>query len=129
MEVSEAQEMYLETILFLLMNKKRVISIDVAKYMGYSKPTVSVMMKQFRDEGLINMDYDFGITLTDKGLSIAQKIYEKHELLAAFFIAIGVDKETAYKDACKIEHDISETTFSLLKKHYREIRINKRTLF
>ncbi|MFA5340363.1 MAG: metal-dependent transcriptional regulator [Clostridia bacterium] len=129
MQITEAQEMYLETILILLMSKKRVISIDVARYMNYSKPTVSVMMKQFKNEGLIDMDFDNGITLTEKGFLIAQKVYERHEMIAAFFIALGSDKKTAYEDACKLEHDISDSNFNLLKKHYKDMKNKKETLY
>ena len=118
MKILEAAENYLEIILIEKEKLGHVRSIDVCNALNYSKPTISVMMKQLRENGYIEMDQDGYITLTVSGSEIARKIYERHELLAKLLISIGVDAETAYHDACKIEHDLSETSFDALKAHY-----------
>ncbi|SHI17907.1 iron (metal) dependent repressor, DtxR family [Sporobacter termitidis DSM 10068] len=125
MKILEAAENYLEIILIEQEKLGHVRSIDICNAMNYSKPTISVMMKQLRENGYIDMDRDGYITLTDKGSEIALKIYERHELLAKMLISLGVDEETAYHDACKIEHDISEVTFDMLKAHYYKVILNK----
>jgi Mn-dependent DtxR family transcriptional regulator len=118
MKILEAAENYLEIILVEKARLGQVRSIDICNALNYSKPTVSVMMKQLREDDYIEMDMHGYITLTNKGSEIAEKIYERHVVLAGSLMALGVDEETAYKDACKIEHDISETSFKLIKKHY-----------
>jgi DtxR family transcriptional regulator, Mn-dependent transcriptional regulator len=118
MKILEAAENYLEIILIEQEKLGRVRSIDICNALNYSKPTISVMMKQLRENGYIEMDHDGYITLTDKGGGIARKIYERHELLARLLISVGVDSDTAYHDACKLEHDLSETSFEALKIHY-----------
>ena len=120
MKILEAAENYLEIILIELEKHGRVRSIDICNALNYAKPTISVMMKQLRENGYVEMDHDGYITLTDIGSGIAKKIYERHQVLASFLMGIGVDEETAYKDACKIEHDLSETSFEMLKKHYQK---------
>lgn len=120
MEIRESSENYLETI---LMEKKRlgkVRSIDICNAMGFSKPTVSVAMKHFREGGYITVDDAGYIELTKSGLEIAEKMYERHFLIAKMFIQLGVNEQTAYRDACKIEHDISQETFDCLKRHFFE---------
>lgn len=116
MAVQESGEMYLETILVLSRFKKNVRSIDICEEMGFSKPSVSRAMSKLREDKYIEMDRDNFITLTPSGLSIAEKIYERHTLLSDFLEGIGVSHETAVADACKIEHDISDETFEALKK-------------
>lgn len=118
MKIQEAAENYLEAILILRNKQEQVRSIDVVNYMNYSKPTISVVMKQFRENGYIDMNDGGYITLTEKGEKIANKTYERHNIVAAFLMAIGVDEETAYNDSCKIEHAISEKSFQCLKEHY-----------
>ena len=118
MEIHESAENYLETILIEKNKKGQVRSIDICNALGYSKPTVSVVMKQFRENGYIEMDDNGYITLTDKGMEIAERMYERHVIIADFLMAIGVDEATAYQDSCKIEHDISETSFECMKNHY-----------
>ena len=118
MQIREAAENYLETIYILSGRLEKVRSIDIVNELNYSKPTISVMMKQFRENGYINMDNDGYITLTDKGLEIAQKMYERHEIIASFFISLGVDETVAYTDSCKIEHDISDESFNAMKEFY-----------
>ena len=116
MKIKESGENYLETILMLSKQKKYVRSIDIANELGFSKASVSVAMKAFREDGYITIDDDGGISLTDKGLSIAQKMYERHDIIARALMHLGVSEENAYVDSCKIEHDISEESFEKIKE-------------
>lgn len=118
MIIQEAAEMYLETILALSKSLENVRSIDIVNKMGYSKPTVSVMMKDFREHGYILMNEKGYITLTDKGLEIAERIYERHNVIAQILIELGVDKKTAYEDSCKIEHHLSDQSFKCIKDYF-----------
>ncbi len=120
MKILEAGENYLETILIEQKKIERIRSIDVCRALGYSKPTVSVAMKQLRENGFINMEPDGTITLTRSGREIAERMYERHNILAAILMDAGVSEQTAYADACKIEHDISEESFECLKKRFYE---------
>ena len=117
LQLKESGEMYLETIYVLSQKKNFVRAIDICEEMGYSKPSVSRAMGLLRDGGYINVAKDGGITLTDLGLEVADRTYERHKVLSKFFISIGVNEETAVNDACKIEHVISAETFAALKKH------------
>ncbi len=117
MKVSESAENYLETILILEKRKGSVYSIDVVRETNFSKPSISAAMKKFRKDGLITMDADNRIHLTQSGRKIAETIYERHQLLMEYFIALGVDSETALADACRIEHVISPITFEKIKQH------------
>ena len=117
MHTNESAENYLEAILMLQKKHGYVRSIDVANHLGFSKPSVSVAMKSFRTEGYVEVSEDGSITLTPKGLEIAEKIYERHQIIAKVLIALGVDEETAYADSCKIEHDISNQSFEKIKEH------------
>ncbi len=117
MKIHESAENYLEAILMLQKKHGYVRSIDVANHLGFSKPSVSVAMKSFRTEGYVEVSEDGSITLTQKGLEIAEKIYERHQIIAKVLIALGVDEETAYADSCKIEHDISHQSFEKIKEH------------
>lgn len=121
MAVTEAVENYLETILILSKAQPDVHAIDICSYLGYSRPTVSIILKKMKDEELVNVNSDNHITLTEKGREIAEKIYERHNVLSAFFIFLGVKKDQALEDACKIEHDLSPETFQLLKEHYLKL--------
>ncbi|MBQ8612840.1 MAG: metal-dependent transcriptional regulator [Ruminiclostridium sp.] len=116
-EVSEAVENYLETILVLSKKKPDLHAIDICDELGYSRPTVSVVVKQMKGNGLITVDEFNHIALTEKGRAIAEGIYERHNIISKFFMDIGVSRETALADACKIEHDISDETFECIKKH------------
>lgn len=118
MIIHEASENYLEAILILNEQDKEVRSVDICNYFGFAKSTISVAMKKLREAKLIQMSDDGYITLTPTGANIAKKIYERHVILAELFMHLGVDKETALADACKIEHDISNETFQALKQHY-----------
>lgn len=115
MKIQESGEMYLETIHLLSQKKQDVRAIDVAEEMKFSKPSVSRALGILRDNNYINVDKNGFITLTDSGRAVAEKIYERHTLLTAFFICIGISPETAQEDACKIEHHISDETFEALK--------------
>ena len=113
----ESVEMYLETILRLSLRKPEVHSIDVANEMGFSKPSVSVAMKNMREDGLITMDEMNHIHLTDKGREMAESVFERHSVLTKLFEGLGVDPAIAEEDACRIEHFISDETFSAIKAH------------
>lgn len=115
MHLLESGEMYLETILVLSKKKPAVRSIDVGEYMGYSKPSVSRAVGLLKEGGYVIADPDGHLTLTDAGREIAEKIYERHTVLTAFLVRLGVDPETAAEDACKMEHDISDTSFQAIK--------------
>lgn len=116
MSLLESGEMYLETILILSEKKPYVRSIDISEEMGFSKPSVSRAVGILKNDGYITVDKDGYITMTDLGLSIANKIYERHNVISAFLIKIGVAEDIAIKDACKIEHDISDETLEAIKK-------------
>lgn len=117
MKIKESAENYLEAILMLKNKNGSVRSIDIANYLNFTKPSVSVAMKSFRKEGYITVDADGGILLTEKGLAIAEKMFERHQIIAKALMALGVDEETAYEDSCKIEHDISSLSFEKIKEH------------
>ena len=120
MIIKESAENYLEAILMIKKEKGNVRSIDIANHLNFTKPSVSVAMKSFREEGYVIVDGDGNITLTEKALKIAERVYERHEIIAKALIALGVDKEIAYEDSCKIEHDLSEQTFDKLKEYLRK---------
>ena len=117
MRLQESGEMYLETILVLSKKSDAVRSVDVCEYMGFSKPSVSRAIGLLKNGGYVLMDKNGYLTLTDLGLEVANKIYERHTLLTEFLVKIGVDKETAANDACKMEHVISDETFAAIKRH------------
>ncbi len=116
MQIQESGEMYLETILVLSRQSGHVRAIDVGEHMGYSKPSVSRAMSLLKQGEYITVDADGAITLTDKGLEVAEKIYARHTLLTNFLISLGVDPETASEDACKMEHSISDASFEAIKQ-------------
>jgi len=119
MKIQASAEDYLEAILVLTQKKGKVRSVDIAQHMGFSKPTISIIMKQFRQNGYIEINPDRSITLTEKGGAIARRTYECHMLFANFLMDIGVDEKTAYADACKIEHSFSEESFERFKDFYK----------
>ena len=116
MNIYESAEDYLERILILQERNKDVRSIDIAHDMGFSKPSISVAMKKLKEAGLIIIDEGGFISLTKEGHIIADKVYERHCVLKKILISIGVSPEQAEKDACKVEHVISEETFEAIKK-------------
>ena len=111
MAVSEAIENYLETIYILSLRQNEVHAIDVCTYLSYSRPTVSIVLRQMRENGLVTVNEDNHIHLTDEGHAIAARIYERHTVLSELLMSLGVKAETAMRDACKIEHDISQETY------------------
>lgn len=119
MKIQESAENYLETILVLHKRKGVVRSIDIANEMNFSKPSVSVAMKNLRLGGYIQVDPDGNINLLEKGMEIAEKIYERHTMISEWLTAMGVDPEIAAEDACRIEHVISNETFDALKRHVK----------
>jgi len=116
----ESAENYLETILVLSQSGERVRSVDVANELEYSKPSVSIAMKNLRESGHITIDSDGHIELTASGREIAESMYERHMLLSDWLIFLGVDREIAVQDACKMEHAMSEASFAALKRHIDE---------
>lgn len=118
MKILESAENYLETILMLQEMNGYVRSIDVANKLNFSKPSVSVAMKNLRENGYIKVENEGHLVLTDKGREIAEKMYERHKLLSRWLIFMGVSEETAREDACRMEHVISVETFDAMKKHF-----------
>lgn len=121
MKIQESAENYLETILVISKRKPQVRSIDIANELSFSKPSVSVAMKNLRLNGYINVNQEGYITLTESGLAIAEKIYERHELLSTWLIKLGVAPETASEDACRMEHVISTESFLAIKQHIQNM--------
>ena len=120
MKIQEAAENYLETVLMVSEKKGHVRQTDVCSAMSYSRPTVSVALRDLAAEGYLNIDEDGFITLPEAGQKIAARIYERHCVLSKVLMALGTDEDTAYKDACKIEHDLSDQSFSNIKAYYEE---------
>ncbi len=120
MHLQESGEMYLETILVLSKKNPAVRAIDISEHMGYSKPSVSRAVGLLKNGGFITVDKDGFIALTEDGLAVASKIYERHTLLTQFLIRLGVDPDTASEDACKLEHAISDTSFEAIKRYANE---------
>ncbi|MBO4493838.1 MAG: metal-dependent transcriptional regulator [Ruminococcus sp.] len=125
MAITEAVENYLETILILSQKQPDVHAIDICSYLGYSRPTVSIILKKMKDEGLVTVDDDNHIRLTDAGSIVAERIYDRHTVLTDFFIHLGVSRDVAAEDACMVEHDISDETFNCIKSHYKKISNSK----
>ncbi len=115
MRLQESGEMYLESIYVLSKKSNTVRSIDVCEYMGFSKPSVSRAVGLLKKGGFVVTDKDGFLFLTEEGVEVAERIYERHTILTEFLIKLGVDKETATFDACKMEHDLSDTTINAIK--------------
>ena len=122
MRIHKASEDYLEAMLMMQEKHGYIRSIDVAEQLGVTKPSVSYATKRLREAGYITMDGDSLITLTDSGMEIARRMYERHKLLTEFFVHLGVDEATAREDACKVEHDISVKTFDAICAHAKRTR-------
>ena len=120
MKMQESSEMYLETILILSHKNPQVRSIDVVGELGFKKSSVSVAMKKLRENGYIEMDTDGFIKLTDKGRAVAETMLERHTLFSTWLVRLGVDKNTAVEDACRIEHVISRESFRAIKKYVND---------
>ena len=117
MRIQESAENYLETILVLRKRLGLVRSIDIVNELEFSKPSVSIAMKNLRENGYIIMDNDGHITLTESGQEIAESMFERHTLFSNYLIALGVDEKTAVEDACRIEHVISQQSFEKIREH------------
>ena len=118
MRIEESAQDYLESILVISKQKGNVRATDICSYFGYARATVSVYLRQLKENGYVNIDEHKSITLTDSGRKIAEEIYERHEFLTDFFVSIGVPKEVAMEDACRVEHYVSEQTFNAMKDHF-----------
>lgn len=125
MKIQESAENYLETILMLGQSQPYVRAIDIAGELGFSKASVSVAMKNLRENGYVEVDENSHITLTGSGMKIAQTIYERHTALSQWLMKLGVSQKTALEDACRMEHVISEESFDAIKAHIRQIKENK----
>ncbi len=117
MHLQESGEMYIESIYVLSKNSNAVRSVDVGEYMGYSKPSVSRAIGLLKKGGYVKVDENGYLSLTEEGLEVAEKMYERHTLLSDFLVRLGVAEETAAEDACKIEHVISDESFEAIKKY------------
>lgn len=122
MALQESGQMYLETIYVLLQNSKLVRAIDVGKYLGFSKPSVSRALGILKKGEYINVSENGSITLTEKGYEVASKLYERHTVLTEMLVALDVDREIAVEDACKIEHVISDASFYAIKQHMHKYK-------
>ena len=120
MIIKESAENYLEAILMLRKKNGYVRSIDIAHELNFSKASVSVAMKNLREEGYVTTDSEGSLDLTEKGLEIAKNVYDRHDLIASALIALGVSEKTAYEDSCKIEHCLSQESFEKIKKYFEE---------
>ena len=116
MHLQESGEMYLESIYVLSQKKGAVRSVDVGEYMGYSKPSVSRAIGLLREGGYVSVAPDGHLSLTESGSELAKKIYDRHTTITAFLVSLGVDEKTASDDACRIEHDISDSSFEAIKR-------------
>lgn len=125
MNIRESAENYLETILIIQERKGSVRSIDIANELNFSKPSVSVAMKNLRENGYISVDDNGYISLTDSGFDIADRMYERHRIISQYFMLLGVDPETAVKDACRIEHIISIDSFEAIRGEYVRLKNGK----
>lgn len=121
MRILKSSEDYLEAMLMMSERHGYIRSIDIAAELHVTKPSVSYATKRLRENGYITMDREGLITLTDKGMEIAARIYERHKVLTALLIGLGVDEKTAREDACKMEHDMSDETFEAIKQHMNKI--------
>ncbi len=125
MVIRESAEDYLEAILYITEKYGHARSIDVAKHLGITKPSVSVAMKNLRNEGYIEMDKNGDLTLLDTGRTIAEKTYERHVTIRDLLISLGVDPSTATKDACRMEHALSDESFNAIKDHASSMKKGK----
>ena len=125
MHLQESGEMYLETIYILSKENATVRSIDVGEYMGYSKPSVSRAMSILKNGGYVSVSAEGYLSLTDAGLEIAQKIYQRHTMLTEFLMRLVVNSKTAAEDACRMEHIISDETFDAIRKHAEKFSQDK----
>jgi Mn-dependent DtxR family transcriptional regulator len=117
LSIHESGENYLEEIFILSEKKEKVRAVDLCAVLGFSRPTVSVMLRQLREDGFVAVAENGGLVLTEKGEAVARRVYERHCIIAQLLMALGVSREVAMEDACKIEHDISDETFLKLRAY------------
>ena len=122
MAIHESGENYLEQLLMLSKEKEKVRAIDLCTALGFSRPTVSIMLRELRTNGFVSVAADGGLSLTPTGLAVAERMYERHCLVSEVLMALGVSRDTALLDACRIEHDLSEETVACLKAYLAEAR-------
>jgi len=127
MRIQESAENYLETILILQQQNCQVRAVDIAAHLNFSKPSVSVAMKHFRENGYITIEDGGNIVLTESGREIAERTFERHSLIRDVLIALGVSEETAREDACRIEHVISEESFERIRRYFDRMPVNDPT--
>ena len=125
MKIQESTENYLETIYVLGQGSAPVRSIDIVNQLEYTRASVSIAMKNLRENGYINVDAEGFIELTDTGREIAESMYERHMFISDWLISLGVDRKTAVNDACRMEHSMSEESFAAIKKHIEESKENQ----
>ena len=118
MQIKESGEDYLESILILSKRQESVRATDICNYFGYARASVSVVLKRFRQDGYVTVDDNNRIFLTKKVLEIAERMYERHRVITSIFMQLGVSEDVARKDACRVEHYISDETFNAMKKHF-----------
>ena len=121
MQLQESGQMYLETIYVLSKTVRGVHSVDISEHMGYSKPSVSRAVNLLKSGGYITVDQDNHITLTEMGLEIAEKIYNRHIVLSKMLVALGVPEDIAAEDACRMEHTISDESFEAIRRHVERV--------
>lgn len=122
MQIQESGEMYLEAIYVLSKKQNSVHAIDISQHLGYSKPSVSRAMGLLRSGGYITVDEENHIHLTEEGRTVAEKIYERHDILSKMLISLGVPEKTATTDACRLEHAISDESFAAIKAHFTDMK-------
>ena len=120
MPIHESGENYLEEIFILSEKKEKVRAVDLCAALGFSRPTVSVMLRQLRADGFVTVAENGGLALTESGEAVARRVYERHCIIAELLMSLGVSREVAMEDACKIEHDISDETFSRLRRYVEQ---------
>lgn len=118
MQIKESGEDYLESILILSKQQESVRATDICNYFGYARASVSVVLKHFREAGYVEVDENKIISLTDKGLEIAERMYDRHQTITNIFMQLGVPEDIAKKDACRVEHYISDVTYAAMKEHF-----------
>lgn len=122
MQIQESGEMYLEAIYVLSKKQNSVHAIDISQHLGYSKPSVSRAMGLLKSGGYITVDEENHIHLTEEGRTVAEKIYERHDILSKMLISLGVPEKTAITDACRLEHAISDESFAAIKAHFTDMK-------
>ena len=119
MKIQESAENYLEAVLMISHRQETVRAADLCRHLGFSRPTVSQAVRELSADGYLAVDGSNHITLTDKGMAVAENILERHEVIAEIFMGLGVSRDVAFSDACRVEHYISQETFECMKRNWR----------